>query len=83
MKQVGRKGFGNDDGLLAVFLVLEASYLGQGLAGGTLYALPYRNYLHACATYTSCSYYSRVAFTLLRASACAATIRGWRLCEDI
>ena len=31
--------------------------------------------------YTSCGYYSRVAFILPRASDCAATIRGQRLFE--
>ena len=31
------------------------------------------------AMYTSRSYYSRAAFILFRASACVATIRGWRL----
>ena len=34
-----------------------------------------------CATYTSRSYYSRVVFISLRASDCAATIRGRRLFE--
>ena len=34
-----------------------------------------------CAMYTSRGYFSRVAFILLRASNCAATIRGWWLFE--
>ena len=42
-----------------------------------------RNYLHlyVYAVYTSHSYYLRVVFILLRASNCAATIRGQRLFE--
>ena len=42
-----------------------------------------RNYLHTCvfATYSSCGYYSRAVFILLRAPDCAATIQGRQLFE--
>ena len=39
-----------------------------------------KNYSHSCAcrVHTSHSYYSRAAFVSLRASDCAATVRGRR-----
>ena len=44
-----------------------------------------RNYSHmcACATYGCCGYYLRVVLISLRASDCAAIIRGQRLFEEI
>ena len=41
------------------------------------------NYSHMCPAYTSRGYYSRAAFISLRASDCAATIRGRRVFEEI